>query len=161
MSSNRYHIDFVKMALWWLPTFLRRTRLASWAVVPVLPVRRLYFLFLQKRRQHNERLDTNYQKWSLQKRLNDLYDPIERRIKIVSAITYQGIYLYTEAEDDVSFSKTKWLSDQPLFLRTAEELGGSVDFIVQIPNVGIDQSLLRATINYHALRGKRYTVELV
>jgi hypothetical protein len=54
-------------------------------------------------------MNFNYQKFSMERRLNDAFDPLERRIRIVNAVQYEGVYLYTEAEDNLYFPKTRWL----------------------------------------------------
>ncbi|WP_156173335.1 hypothetical protein [Chryseobacterium gallinarum] len=99
----------------------------------------------------------------MQKRLNDLFDNKERRIRIVKAVQYEGLYLYTEAEDDAFKSKTKWLfgDENPIYLRTESELYSEFDFIVRIPNTGINELQLRAEIEYYMLQSKNYTIEIV
>lgn len=94
----------------------------------------------------------------MRKRLNDVFDGLERRIKIYSSETYIGIYLYTEAEDDVIRSKTKYLSENPLYLRTEAELYREYDFIVEIPATGINEIELKAEIDFMKIESKRYLI---
>ncbi|BFO64132.1 hypothetical protein KCF3NO3_01150 [Chryseobacterium sp. KCF3-3] len=123
----------------------------------------MYIEFLRKRKQNLIKMNYNYQKYSVQKRLNDAFDPIERRIKIVKAVQYEGVYLYTEAEDDPQHSKTKWLYDDsnPIYLRTEAELYSEYDFIVEIPNTGINQIQLKAEIDFYILQSKQYQIVII
>jgi hypothetical protein len=115
------------------------------------------------RKQNLIKMNFNYQKYSVQRRLNDAFDTIERRIKIVKAVQYEGVYLYTEAEDDLQHSKTKWLYDdsKPIYLRTEAELYSEFDFIVEIPDTGIDQRRLRAEIDFYILQSKQYQIVII
>ena len=96
----------------------------------------------------------------MQRRLNDAFDPIERRIEIVKAVQYEGVYLYTKAENDEFNSKTQWLygDEQPIYLRTKAELYSEYDFIVKIPNTAINMTQLRAEIDFFKLLSKRYQI---
>lgn len=108
----------------------------------------------------------------MQKRLNDFFDPMERRIRIVKGMRYDSIFLYTEAEidpnaqdyysDDIN-NKMKWLNgaEKPIYLRTEAELYSEFDFIVEIPNININEHQLRAEIEYYMLQSKQYKIEII
>lgn len=158
--SSLFNIDFKKLATWWLPTFLRTLVLKAYCFVLISPIEKMYIYFLKRRKQHNIKMDFNYQKFSLQKRLNDAFDRIERRIRIVNAIKYEGVYLYTEAE---GIDKTKWLygDEKPIYLRSEDELTSIYDFIVEIPDTGINQIRLRAEIDFYILQSKKYKIVII
>ena len=143
------------------PPFLRGSRLMAFLDSFIMPLEFLYITFLKNRKQNLIRMEFNYQKFSLQKRLNDAFDQLERRIRIVNAVQYEGVYLYTEAEDDQWFSKTRWLSDNPIYLRTEAELTSEFDFIVEIPNTNINRYQLQAEIDFYILPSKRYQIVIV
>ncbi len=127
-----FNLDFKILIVLWLPTFLRIPFVIGFAVVLITPLISLYNLFLKARKENLIRVSTTCQKFSMQKRLNDLFDKRDRRIKIIKAIQYEGLYLYTEAEDDFTHSKTKWLrGDKPIYLRNESELYSNLDFIVK------------------------------
>lgn len=155
-----FDINFKKVAVEWLPTFLRKSLLLAFVFVLITPIELLYIEFLKTRKQNILRLKTTAQKFSLQKRLNDYFDPVERRIEIVKAVLFDGLYLYTEAEDDQSRSKSQWLyvNGNPLYLYTEAELNSDIDFIVLVPQ-GIDEVRLRAEIEYYMLQSKNYTIK--
>lgn len=163
MKDEVFNINFRKLAIEWLPTFLRSQFLIAFVLVIVAPLESIYNEFLKARKQNLIRMRTTCQKFSMQKRLNDLFDPIERRIEIVKAVLFDGTYLYTEAEDDQWHTKTKWLYDDsnPIYLYTESELYSDYDFIVKIPNTAINMTQLRAEIQYYMLQSKMYKIEIV
>lgn len=163
MNDNSFNINFRKLAIEWLPTFLRSPLIVAFSFVMISPLERLYIEFLKVRTEHINRMSYNFQKFSMQKRLNDVFDFAERRIKIVSGVNYYGTFLYTKAEDDAQFTKTKWLygDASPIYLRAKDELSVEFDFIVEIPNTGIDQEQLKAEIEYYMLQSKNYKIVIV
>lgn len=172
MNDTIFNIDFKKLIILWMPTFLRTPFLVAFGVVLVIPLITLYIEFLKARKQNLIRMGITCQKFSMQKRLNDAFDQVERRIRIVKGVLYDGIYLYTEAEIDPNspdyFSdninnKIKWLKgdEKPIYLRTEAELYSEYDFIVEIPATGINENQLRAEIEYYMLQSKNYKIEIV
>lgn len=158
-----FNINFKKLAVEWLPTFLRTSFWIAFVLVLIIPVEKLYSEFLKARKQNLIRLKTTCQKFSMQKRLNDFFDPAERRIRIEKAVLFDFTYLYTEAEDDIWHTKTKWLfgDENPIYLYTEAELYSEFDFIVKIPNSGINILQLRAEIEYYMLQSKNYKIEFI
>lgn len=96
----------------------------------------------------------------MQKRLNDYFDPVERRIEIVKAVLFDGTSLYTEAEDDQWRTKTQWLyiDSLPIYLYTEAELNSEFDFIVKVP-ISLNELQLRAEIEYYMLQSKNYRIQ--
>lgn len=158
---NIYQFDVRKYALLLTPPFLRGNIFTALLFAFCEPLAELYINFLRNRKQNLIRMNHNYQKFSVQQRLNNAFDPIERRIRIVNAVQYEGVYLYTEAEDDAAYTKTQWLSDNPLYLRTESELTSEFDFIVEIPNTNINLYQLRAEIDFYILPSKRYEIVII
>lgn len=161
--DHLFNINFKKLALWWLPTFLREKIMRSFAWVLIYELEVMYVEVLKKRKQSLIKMNHNYQKFSVQKRLNDAFDPIERRIEIVKSVLYEGVYLYTEAEDDQFRSKTKFLygDEHPIYLRTESELYSEFDFIVKTPNIPINMYQLKAEIDFYILQSKRYEIVII
>ena len=160
--DNIFNINFKKLAIEWLPTFLRNPFWIAFLLVLIIPLESLYNEFLRARKQNLIRINTTCQKFSMQKRLNDLFDPLERRIEIVKAVLFDGTYLYTEAEDDQWRTKTQWLyiDSLPIYLYTEAELNSEFDFIVKVPG-GLNELQLRAEIEYYMLQSKNYRIELL
>lgn len=157
-----FNINFKKLAIEWMPTFLRNPFWIAFVLVLIVPLESLYNEFLRVRKQNLIRINTTCQKYSMQKRLNDLFDPLERRIEIVKAVLFDGTYLYTEAEDDQWRTKTQWLyiNSLPIYLYTEAELNSEFDFIVKVP-AGLNELQLRAEIEYYMLQSKNYRIEIL
>jgi hypothetical protein len=163
MLDQLFNINYKRLAVWWLPTSLRINVIINFCYVLIFSLETMYIEVLKGRKQNLIKMNHNYQKFSVQKRLNDAFDPIDRRIEIVNAVMYEGVFLYTEAEDDQYHSKTKWLFDdnKPIYLRTEAELYSEFDFIVKIPDTNINQYRLRAEIDFYILPSKRYKIEII
>lgn len=158
-AEKSFELDFKKLILMYLPTFRRKHITFNFLYVLISPIEKMYIDFLKVRKTNIDKLIHNYQICSIRKRLNDVFDKTERRIKIYSSQTFSGLYLYTEAEDDLIHSKTKYLSEShPIYLRTESELYQEFDFVVEIPNTGINQIELKAEIDFLKLESKRYQI---
>ena len=167
-NEKCFELDFKKLILMYLPTFRRKYITFNFLYVLISPIEKMYIDFLKVRKRNIDSLTHNYQICSIRKRLNDVFDRTERRIKIYSSETYAGLYLYTENEDDAIRSKTKYdairsktkyLSEnKPIYLRTEAELYQEFDFIVEIPNTGINEIELKAEIDFLKLESKRYQI---
>lgn len=171
MKDELFNINYKRLVLWWLPTFRRKQVILNYLWCLIFPLEALYIEFLKRRKQNLIKMNFNFQKFSMERRLNDAFDTLERRIKIVNAVQYEGVYLYTEAETDPSspnyysdspLNTMKWLKeDKPLYLRTEAELGSEFDFIVMIPNININRYQLQAEIDFYKLISKRYQIEIL
>mgnify|MGYP003611617738 CR=1 FL=1 len=169
MKDELFNINYKRLALWWLPTFRRKQIILHYIWCLIFPLETLYIEFLKRRKQNLIKMNFNYQKFSIERRLNDAFDPIDRKIEIVNAVQYEGVYLYTEAEinpnnpnyySDDSNNKMKWLNgnDKPLYSRNESELSSEFDFIVKIPDTAINMNQLKAEIDFYKLLSKRYQI---
>lgn len=172
MNDNVFNIDLKRLSVLWMRTFTRVTFNSSFAVMLIAPLITLYVEFLRARKLNLIRMGVTCQKFSMQKRLNDFFDPAHRRIKIIKGLQYNGLYLFTKSEIDPNsqdyFSddpnnKMKWLNgrEKPIYLRTKAELSSEYDFIVQVPNININEYQLRAEIEYYMLQSKNYLIEII
>lgn len=172
MNDELFNINFRRLAVWYLPTFLRTPIMKAFVLMLIYPLELMYIEMMKGRKRNLIKMNHNYQKFSLQKRLNDTFDAVQRRIRIIKAVQYEGIYLYTEAEidptspghyiDSIS-NKMKWLKgdEKPIYLRTNAELYSDYDFIVEIPNTGINQIQLKAEIEFFILQSKNYQIVII
>lgn len=163
MDDKLFNINLKRLAMWWLPLAYRILELLNFIWCLISPLESMYIEVLKIRKQNLIRMNFTYQKFSMQRRLNDAFDPLERRIEIVKAVQYEGVYLYTEAEDDLSRSKTKFLygDENPIYLRTESELYSEFDFIVKIPDTAINMYQLCAEIDFYKLISKRYQIVII
>lgn len=157
-----FKINFRKIAIEWLIIPMRTQWVNAFLLSMIEPLEALYNDYLKARKQNLIRINTTCQKFSMQKRLNDFFDPVERRIEIVKAVLFDGTYLYTEAEDDQWRTKTQWLyiDSLPIYLYTEAELNSEFDFIVKVPT-GLNEVQLRAEIEYYMLQSKNYRIEIL
>lgn len=162
MNDRVFNINFKKLSIEKLPIRMRNAFWIPLILVLIIPIEKLYNEFLRARKQNLIRINTTCQKFSMQKRLNDYFDPLERRIEIVKAVLFDGVYLYTEAEDDQWRTKTQWLyiDSLPIYLYTEAELNSEFDFIVKVP-AGLNELQLRAEIEYYMLQSKNYRIDLI
>lgn len=162
MNDKVFNINFKKLSIEKLPIRMRNAFWIPLILVLIIPIEALYNEFLRARKQNLIRINTTCQKFSMQKRLNDYFDPLERRIEIVKAVLFDGTYLYTEAEDDQWKTKTQWLyiDSLPIYLYTEAELNSEFDFIVKVP-AGLNELQLRAEIEYYMLQSKNYRIDLI
>lgn len=157
-----FDLDLKKLGLLLTPPFVRSVEFIGFLFAFIAPLIDTYILFLAARKQNLIRMKFNYQVCSLEYRLNDAFDSIERRIKIESAEQFDDVFLYTKAEDDQYFNKTKWLStDNPIYIRTHAELYTMFDFIVKIPDTDINIFQLKAEIDFYKLPSKQYKIEVI
>lgn len=167
---NIFNLNLKKYAVELIPPFLRDNLLFGFIISFVAPLIDVLDQFIQNRDSNIIKLKFNYQTASVEYRLNDAFDPVLRRIKIVKAVTYKGLFIYTKAEIDPTHpnyysddpnNKMKWLnSDKPLYGRLKAELYSDYDFIVLIPaGVDISEIMLRAEIDFYILQSKQYKIE--
>lgn len=171
MNDNLFNINFKRLASWWLFTFWRTGSVLNLMSVLIFYIEELYIEFGRERKDNIRKMKYNYQKFSLQSILNYNHDRAGNRIKIIKAVLYDGVYVYTEGETNnlsTTDPKRKWLfgDERPLYLRTESELHSDYDFIVQIPVdannpnvslINIDQ--LKADIDFYKLPSKRYQIQ--
>lgn len=172
MKDKLFGINFKMLAVLWLPTFLRENILLNFCYVLINPLEKMYLELLKARKQNLIRVNYNYQKFSIQKRLNNAFDPVGKRIEIVKAVQYEGIFTYTKSEIDPNnpnyFSgdlnnKIKWVNghDKAIYLRSKAELYSEYDFIVLIPDTNINLLQLKAEIDYYILPSKNYQIIII
>ncbi|TAE80367.1 MAG: hypothetical protein EAY81_10525 [Bacteroidetes bacterium] len=151
-----FNIDFDKLILWLLPTFLRKAKMYAYLQCLCRPVVMLYADFTKNREANLYKMAHNGQVFSLQKVLNDRFDNIQRRIYIGDGLTKERIYIYTTPE-------TKPIFLQTIYLYNSADYGDSgVDFIVWIPlsvTMG-NQAIIeaKALIDFYKRASKRYKI---
>ncbi len=156
-----YIIDYNKLIVWLLPTFLRRVKLFMWLQVLITPIRELYNNFLKYRKQVNYKLSHNSQVCYLQKVLNDAFDNELRRIYIENGVFLKALYVYTPKEELPVYIGTEYIySDEDL-------IGGQDDFIVNVPidlkpssTIALEGILsdMKGLINEYKLASKTYSI---
>lgn len=91
--------------------------------------------------------------------LNDLYDPVVRRIYISDGDAGVPLFLYRKADNQPITVYNKSEGETPPFMLNKGDFEGQVDFIVNLPYEEVPATALnkmRAQINRYKQAGKRY-----
>ncbi|MBB6274733.1 hypothetical protein HDF26_005215 [Pedobacter cryoconitis] len=153
-----YKIDFKKLVVLVLPTFLRQNLTVSYVQALVTPISMLYQLWYAKRDDNLYKLAHNGQVCYLRKALNDMFDTELRRIYIDNGNRFKRTYIYTQAESQPHYLKRLFLQPSSSFADTGS------DFKVIIPaelNTQANYYQLNALIDFYKLASKRYTIETI
>jgi hypothetical protein len=147
-----YKIDFDRLVLLLLPSFLRKPGLFGYIKALVSPVASLHYKWEQMRTANLLTLSYNGQRCYLRRVLNDRYDPDLRRIYIDEVPELSGNYIYTPAENLDYYLDTMWLD------LDYTEAGELVDFVVYVPNdiLNTKKNEIVVTLKFYKLAGKIY-----
>lgn len=166
--SRIYDIDYRKLVLLLLPTFLRQNKMTAWLFCLVAPINTLYNQFLAEREEDIYKLEHTPQVCSLQKMLNDKLDATERRIRIGEVIQGEAFYIYSVEENNI-----KYIQNGEIFLNgySGTSANGN-EFTVYLPfeiwdreKTEIDLGIYRfyrieALLDFYKLAGKNYKIVL-
>lgn len=94
-----FQIDYKRLVLLLLPTFLRKPRLFAFVCALVFSISELHVKFLKSRNANLLRIKRNGQVCYLRGLLNDELDPIERRIQVTDA-TAEGDWVFAMSEGE-------------------------------------------------------------
>ena len=149
-----YKIDFDKLVLLLLPTFLRKPKLFGYLKALVSPVASLHYSWSRMREDNLKKLSYNGQRCYLRGVLNDRYDNDERRISIENTGNKTQDYIYTEAENLPVYLGTMFI--EPEF----NYAGTTVDFLVNVPAEIMNAKLneIVSTLEFYVLAGKKYQI---
>lgn len=156
-----YIIDYLKLGLWLLPSYLRQTKTIALLNIAISPVIYLYQHFLNYRKNKLYELSINSQVCRLEALLNDRWDFTSRGIYIDDALEYPPLYIYKEAELKPVFLYTE-AEAQPKYLFTDGE-GGALanDFIVFVPAaVSFDALEMRSLVVRFRLPGMKFKIQI-
>lgn len=176
--TNFFNIDFKRLVLMLLPTFLRKPLLYSLIKSAVAPMVTLYDQFLRSRSDSLYRLRITPQVCYLRRMLNDNFDPDLRGIRITDGNPSNWIFAYPESRFNATQGKQPlWASPanakQPgLLIFTSDtglrvvprqgDVGASgLDFNVMVPARlrGVtDEKKMASLVNYYKLASKRYAI---
>ena len=148
----KYNVDYNKLVILLLPTFLRKPKLIAFLRALITPLSNLHYQFLQHQRDDHYKLDHNWQVCYLEAMLNDRFDIDNRRIKIIEGDRYERKYIYTNAEQ-----KQKYLGS--LFIRPSSDYSdGGFDFTVDMQGVSANIYDVEAQVKFYKLEGTRFNI---
>lgn len=168
MHSEKYFTpDFSRLALMLLPTFLRKPLLCAVAQAMTSVFGRMNAETVQWRRLRLEDLKATGQVRVMRHRLNDLLDPIERRVEIADGTAPVQWFAYERGRQgpaDCLLKREDMMTSFPQCYRRGEA-GGETGFVVRLPaEVYADnekRSLCRAYVTQHKLAGKTFEIEIL
>jgi hypothetical protein len=162
MSEKQiYDVNFKRLVLLLLPTFLRKSVLTAFLYAAGHHIIRLKTSFDEYRIATNYRLYHNGQTCYLRKVLNDYFDSINRRIEISEVNVNKGLFVVYLRET----GKFKIVPRRPdAIITNRRGLTGinNFDFAVKAPVELIEQdSRIRAITNIYKLVSKRFLIDYI
>lgn len=150
-----YKVDFNRLAVLLLPTFLRKPILMGYLQALLAPIDSLYYSWSIFRNDNLYKVQHTGQICYLRKVLNDKLDVSQRRIYIGDGNRFKRQYLYTTGENKPKYLGTLFLHQNSDYADTG------VDFIVFAPQEIINTLPyeLKALIEFYKAGGKRYKIE--
>jgi hypothetical protein len=152
-----YKVDYNRLAVLLLPTFLRKPILVAYLQSLLVPIDSLYYKWSLFRNDNLYKVQHTGQICYLRKVLNDKMDGSQRRIYIGNGNRHERQYLYTTGENRPRYLGTMFLWQNSDYADTG------VDFIVYAPQEIINTSPyeLKALIDFYKAGGKRYKIEAI
>lgn len=149
-----YKVNYRRLVLLFLPTFLRKGLIVSIANACVTSISRMYASWVSFRDYNVYKIRHNGQVCYLRKVLNDKLDPSLRRIYIGDGYRYASKYFYTRGE-----KKPRYFGG--LFLRERSDYAYTgIDFNVFVSKTIVDSQYyeLVSTIETYKMAGKKYKI---
>lgn len=148
-----YKVDWDKLILLLLPTFLRKPMLFGYMRALVSPIASLHYNWEQMRAANLLKLSYNGQRCYLRKALNDRFDPDLRRIFIGEIPQLEENYIYQPEENLDYYLDTMYLD------LDYTEGGETVDFVVYVPADVMNKiTEIIATLEFYKLAGKLFKI---
>ncbi|MDF7813595.1 hypothetical protein [Hymenobacter sp. YC55] len=131
----RYRVQPQRLIRNLLPALLRRPKMLAWLYALHEPLQATYLAFAEHVRRSATELSYNGQTMLLEKALNDRFDPVFRRIRIINSDTeLSPIYLNYVSELQEMPVTYYVVEDMPLLkVNNWLEYVSQVGFVVQVP----------------------------
>ena len=163
-----YDVDFTTLVKQLMPVRLRQSKMVRWLQCLIVPVIELYQYFTANRSNNLYWLGHNGQVVYLQAVLNDIFDPISRRIYIDDGGITDPLFVYLNAETTplwlgkMSEAGSTWYPDPQWLFTTAETTASGFCFVIKVPTVVVfDTYRLRALVDKYRLPSKaNYSIVL-
>ena len=164
-TSKLYDVNFKRLALLLLPTFRRRPLLAALAYAAVSPLQWLHTRFILWKRESDYRLEHNGQVCYLRGLLNDLFDPIDRRITVTEEVSNVGNIVLHRREVQRAVRLPARGSGRMVVLNRRGYGGVSgYDFWVNLPVAlygKVDLAQVTGVVNTYKLASKRFSINFI
>ena len=162
---SKYDVNFKRLALLLLPTFLRRPLLGAVVYAAVSPLQGLHTRFVLWMRNTNYRIQHNGQVCHLRAVLNDRFDPIERRITITEDAENVG-HIVLPHRDSGDGLRLPARGSGRVVILNRRGYGGvnGNDFWVNLPVAlygKADAEQVKAVVNTYKLASKRFSINYI
>jgi hypothetical protein len=163
-----YTVDYPKVILSNLATFLRKVTRVNWLYYIIYPIIQLYYVFLDFRSSQLYKMSHNSQVVYLRKVLNDRFDNSQRGIEVKTVAVIEPQWHYDTADN-----KPVWYydtaDDKPVWFRDKADFDNyNADFEVRIPlRLKPDtadaqaqfETKVRLLVDYYKLYSKKYLLK--
>ena len=148
-----------------LPAYLRQLKRMAWLESLLAPADDIQQDFVRWGQTTLYALDFTGQVISLERRLNDEFDPVLRRIYLSDDAYIQESFLFRDATTNSS-EETEFLfydgthSSGEAFWLYQDGYAGEVDFYVNVPaSLAYDAPRLTALVHQYKMAGKRFALQ--
>ncbi len=156
-----FKLNYKQLVTMLLPCSLQKPLMRLWLNALIAPIKELYTQFTDYRQQVNYQIEYSGQVVYLQKVLNDCFDDIDRRIRIIDT-RYDEIYIHKTSEKK-PLSLSRNTETKPLHvLNRSYYVDAKADFQVFIPaEISIwvntsQEAVFCYLLNYYKLAGTCY-----
>ena len=160
----RYRFDLEALVTGLLPHLLRRPVLRAYLVALLTPLADSYGRFVSFTARTRRELSYNGQTLSFQRALNDLFDPVLARIRLINSdASIESVYINFVAEGEEP-RYTKFAAEAPphFVLYSQEEVANQTGFVVRCPaSLRPREAALRARISQLKLAMVKYRIQYV
>lgn len=166
MNANFYILDWNRLVGILLPTSLRGAKMISWLNALFSPVKTLHSQFLIFKSETIYKIEHTPQVYSIEKVLNDEFDPDLKRIFIEDGEYFEQLYVFSPQEQQPIYVFEQ-SENQPVYVYAQNDPEAtSVDFNVVLPLTfqnafAVDtneRNKLEALINFYRLPDKTYKI---
>ncbi|MDR0873367.1 MAG: hypothetical protein LBN27_07880 [Prevotellaceae bacterium] len=154
LYNNTYNVNFRTLAVNLLPTMLRKERLIAFLLPIVGQIGLAHVELMKYRRQKDFRLTHNGQRCYLRGALNEIFDPILRRITIGEGGTATASIIWWREEE-----KPLLL---PALINQRGYVAGVDDFTVEIPaELEPQKAQIAAVTAEYKLASKQFSITII
>lgn len=166
MNANFYHINWSRLTVLLLPMLLRGARMRAWLYSLVVPIKALHAKFLELRLDLIYKIKHTPQVYSIEKVLNEEFDPDLSRIYIEDGEYFGQLYFFSPEEDDPVYFFDE-SENEPVYIYAQNDPEAvSVDFNVVLPiefqndfAIGTNErNKLEALVNFYRLPDKTFKI---
>ena len=164
-----FNIDFKKLAVLLIPTFLREPKHIAFVECFINPITEIQREFLDLRAKDIYKLNHTPQVCSLERMLNDHFDISQRRIRIGEVLSNEPFFIFKESENT-----PKYIDETNIIYlnRYSANAGNGNEFTVYLPyDIWNEQKTevelgeyryyrIEALLDFYKLAGKKYKIVL-